>query len=181
MARTEEQKAARRERRAAERKRREELILESEERIKEKQIAGPYDDVVYYRCQNKGHYASACGERDKGKKKEGKNLRFVIFCFKCRERGHFPSRCLKMRKKKLAISEKPDEPIICYHCKQVGHMARNCFERQQGRQAVLRPVRENTVKHVDADGSISYYCKICKEWGHVDEECTNSFMETPEK
>ena len=134
----------------------------------------PIDDVICYRCHEMGHYAAVCRKKrkSKGKEKKGKRIRSEILCFKCHEKGHFFSRCPKIVKKKRAPTEAEGGPIICFHCKQVGHIARNCSERQRGRQAVLRPARNNSIWIRGTDGGRRYHCGNCKGWGHVDVECT---------
>ena len=68
MAKTEAQKAARREQRAIGRKEAEEAREKFEERTTERQGPDPYEDVVCYRCHEKGHYAATCWEKRKKRK-----------------------------------------------------------------------------------------------------------------
>ena len=165
MAKSEKQKAARRARRALSRKEREEAIEERERLWRERVEPGPYDHVICYRCQEKGHYAVMCGKRNVGKKKEGKRFRSKIFCFRCRSEGHFPSRCQKVKKVKSAPTTSVDQSTICYHCKRPGHIAKNCSVRKYGKK-VAYP------QFIKEDGSVVHLCQKCRCWGHIEGECS---------
>ena len=140
MAKTEEQKAARRARREMARREREETIRKHEELVRDRAGPGPYEHVFCYRCHEQGHYAARCRVKRKkeGRNVESKRIRSEIVCFKCKEEGNFSNHGPKDKKKKKKESHpssgSTEDVILCYHCKRRGHIARNCSERQQGRQ-----------------------------------------------
>lgn len=172
MAKSEEQKAARRARRALARKEQEEAMEKWEKIWRERAGPGPYDNVICYRCQEKGHYAAMCGKRDEGKKSEGQRYRSKIFCFKCRSTGHFPSRCQKVKKVNAAPTASVDQSTICYHCRLTGHIARNCPVRKYGRKAAFP-------QFVKEDGCVVHLCKKCRSWGHIEGECSGPIEGPP--
>ena len=185
MARTEEQKAARRARRAIAREKQEEAIKEHQRLLRERYGPDPLEDVICYKCQRRGHYAAVCGakreKKEKGKEKESKRFRSEIICFKCHKKGHFISHCPSIEKTNRAPTATVDGPTLCFHCKQMGHQARDCSKRQRGRQAVLRPARAKGLRMLMEDGSMLHHCGNCKNWGHVEVECTNPYAEEAER
>ena len=180
MAKTEAQKAARREQRAIARREAQLTRAKIERGFNERQGPGPYDDVTCYRCHKKGHFAVTCREKRKKRNVNDRFARPEIVCFKCQEKGHFLSHCPKVKRKKSALDLPVDRLTVCYHCRQNGHIARNCTERQRGKQAIARPARAKSAKLIDKDGNVTYFCRNCRSWGHVDFECVNPPLIQPE-
>ena len=187
MAKTEEQKVARRARREMARREREEAVRKYEALVRDRAGPGPYEHVFCYKCHEQGHYAARCRvkRRKEGRNEKNRRIRFEIVCFKCKKEGHFFSHCpedkeKKKKKESLPSSGSTEGVILCYHCKRRGHTARNCSERQQRRRSVSCLPRA-AAKFVKSDGSIVYFCKKCKNWGHMDTECTGPVEAPPGK
>ncbi|GET52045.1 DNA-binding protein HEXBP-like [Rhizophagus irregularis DAOM 181602=DAOM 197198] len=80
---------------------------------KEKSI----DQVICYRCNNRGHYSNRC-------KVEGRNTikRKNNICENCGGKGHFIKECTSDKVEK--------DQIVCYRCNNIGYYASNCIKKR---------------------------------------------------